>query len=250
MDKITPAETHRRLTRRDLLLATVSVAALRATTTASAADAAAASAPAAPAPPGPFSLPGLPYTDGALDPVISANTLGFHYGKHHRAYVDNLNKAVTGTPYADMALDKIIAATYGVADKTAVYNNASQHWNHSFYWRSLKAQGGGDPPAALRLKLETSFGSVDACRKELLTAATTQFGSGWAWLVQDGGRLAVVKTGNADSPVNKGQRPLLTIDVWEHAYYLDYQNRRAEYVTAVIGKLINWGFAADNLGAT
>ena len=255
MNKNTRDETHGQFTRRALLLATAGVAALHTTATATAAEATAATAsptataPAAPAPAGPFSLPALPYADGALDPVISANTLGFHYGKHHRAYVDNLNKAVAGTPYADMALDKIIASTFGVADKSAVYNNASQHWNHSFYWRSLRPQGGGDPPAALRLKLETSFGSVDACRKELLTAATTQFGSGWAWLVQDGGRLAVVKTGNADSPASKGQRPLLAIDVWEHAYYLDYQNRRADYVTAVIGKLINWGFAADNLGA-
>ncbi len=143
----------------------------------------------APAPAGPFSLPTLPYADNALDPVISANTLNFHHGKHHQAYVDNLNKAVAGTPFAAMALDKIIAACYGVADKSAVYNNAAQHWNHSFYWRSLKPQGGGDPPAALKQKIEASFGSVDACRKELLGAATTQFGSGWAWLVQDGTTL-------------------------------------------------------------
>jgi Fe-Mn family superoxide dismutase len=261
MDKNTPDEMHGHLTRRELLLATAGVATLRTTTTSAAASAsdttisatppstAASGVPAMPAATGPFALPALPYADSALDPVISANTLGFHYGKHHRAYVDNLNKAVAGTPYADMTLDRIIAATAGVADKSAVYNNASQHWNHSFYWRSLRPSGGGEPPAALRLKLETSFGSVDACRKELLTAATTQFGSGWAWLVQDGGRLAVVKTGNADSPASKGQRPLLTIDVWEHAYYLDYQNRRADYVAAVIGKLLNWGFAADNLGA-
>ncbi len=264
MEKTNPDDLHGQFTRRELLLATAGVAALHGTATASAADAANATAPpstaaagspgavtgaaVAPAATGPFSLPALPYADNALDPAISANTLGFHYGKHHRAYVDNLNKAVAGTPYADMALDKIIAATYGVADKSAVYNNASQHWNHSFYWRSLRPQGGGEPPAALRLRLETSFGSVDACRKELLTAATTQFGSGWAWLVQDGGRLAVVKTGNADSPAAKGLRPLLTIDVWEHAYYLDYQNKRADYVAAVIGKLLNWGFAADNLG--
>ena len=137
-----------------------------------------------------------------------------------------------------------------MADKSALYNNAAQHWNHSFYWRSLRSQGGGEPPAALKQKIEASFGSVDACRKELLTAATTQFGSGWAWLVQDGNKLAVTKTGNADSPLSKGQRPLLTIDVWEHAYYLDYQNRRADYVTNVLAKLINWGFAADNLGTS
>ncbi len=244
------------LTRRDLLLATAGVAALgrsglaraAASPTAAAGAATPPAMPAPKAPSGPFSLPPLPYADNALDPVISANTLGIHHGKHHQAYVDNLNKAVAGTPFADMTLEAIIAATYGVAERTAIYNNAAQHWNHSFYWRSLKAQGGGEPPAALKLRIEAAFGSVDACRKELLTAATTQFGSGWAWLVQDGDKLAVTKTGNADSPLHGGQKPLLTIDVWEHAYYLDYQNRRADYVNAVLGKLLDWGFAAGNLG--
>ncbi len=245
-----------RLSRRELLLATAGIASLGAAALAPASEpatappaaAGAATAPGAPA--GPFVLPMLPYGDGALDPVISANTLAFHHGKHHRAYVDNLNKAVAGTPFADLTLEKIIAATYGVADRTAVYNNASQHWNHSFYWRSLSPQGGGDPPAALRQKIEASFGSIAGCQKELLAAATTQFGSGWAWLVQEADKLAVIKTGNADSPVSKGLKPLLTIDVWEHAYYLDYQNRRADYVNAVLARLINWGFAAENLAAT
>ncbi|MDE2251536.1 MAG: superoxide dismutase [Gammaproteobacteria bacterium] len=194
-------------------------------------------------------MPALPFAEGALDPVISANTLGFHHGKHHRAYVDNLNKAVAGTPFAAMALEQIIAATYGAPDKLAVYNNAAQHWNHSFYWRCLRPQGGGVPPSALRIRIEAAFGSVAGCQKELLAAANAQFGSGWAWLVQDGDRLAVTRTGNADSPLVKGQRALLAIDVWEHAYYLDYQNRRADHVSAVLDKLINWGFAADNLGA-
>ena len=233
--------------RRDLLLgAAGGIAALGVVGSARAAESLVTATPAAPS--GPFTVPVLPYADNALDPVISATTLSFHHGKHHQAYVDNLNKAVVGTPFAAMPLEKIIAATYGVADKTAIYNNAAQHWNHSCYWRSLKPQGGGDPPAALKQKIEASFGSVDACRKELLTAATTQFGSGWAWLVQDGSTLSVVKTGNADSPLSKGQKPLLTIDVWEHAYYLDYQNRRADYVNAVLGKVLNWGFAAENLG--
>jgi Fe-Mn family superoxide dismutase len=200
-------------------------------------------------PGGPFTLPALPYADTALAPVISSNTLSFHYGKHHKTYVDNLNKAVAGTPLADLALEKIITTTYGVADKTGVYNNAAQHWNHSFYWKCLRAQGGGEPPAALKQKLEAAFGSTQGACKELLAAATTQFGSGWAWLVQDGGKLAVTKTGNADSPLTRGQKPLLTIDVWEHAYYLDFQNRRADHVTAVLDKLINWGFAAENLAA-
>jgi Fe-Mn family superoxide dismutase len=248
------------LSRRELLLAaTGGLALLSGTESSRAADPPAAptastpASPAAPAPTaapaGPFKLPALPYPDNALDPVISANTLGFHHGKHHQAYVDNLNKAVAGTPFADMPLEKIIAATYGAADKTAVYNNAAQHWNHSFYWHSIKPQGGGDPTGALRQKIEAAFGSVDACRKELLAAATTQFGSGWAWLAQDGDKLVVTKTGNADSPLAKGQKPLLTIDVWEHAYYLDYQNRRADYVNALLGKLLNWNFAAENLGA-
>ncbi len=192
-------------------------------------------------------LPVLPYSDGALAPVISAQTIGFHYGKHHKAYVDNLNKLIAGTPFADQPLEKIITATAGKADQTAIFNNAAQAWNHAFYWRSLKPNGGGEPPASLQQKIEAAFGTLEACKKELAGAATGQFGSGWAWLVLDSGKLKVVKTGNADSPLAKGQKPLLTIDVWEHAYYLDYQNRRADYVNAVLDKLLNWSFAADNL---
>jgi Fe-Mn family superoxide dismutase len=195
-------------------------------------------------------LPPLPFADNALDPVISANTISFHYGKHHKGYVDNLNKLVTGTEFADMTLEKIIMATAGQADKAGIFNNAAQVWNHTFYWNSLKANGGGEPPAALKQKIEAAFGTVDACKMELAKAATTQFGSGWAWLVLDADKkLQVVKTGNAELPLTKGLKPLLTIDVWEHAYYLDYQNRRPDYVNAVLDKLINWGFAADNLGA-
>jgi len=194
-------------------------------------------------------LPRLPYADNALDPVISANTISFHYGKHHKGYVDNLNKLVAGTEFESLPLEKIITETAGKADKTAIFNNAAQAWNHAFYWSSLAPNGGGEPPAALKIKIEASFGTVDACKKELATAATTQFGSGWAWLVLDGDKLKVVKTGNADSPKTQGMKPLLTIDVWEHAYYLDYQNRRLDYVNAVLDKLANWNFAADNLKA-
>lgn len=194
----------------------------------------------------PHVLPPLPYADNALEPIISANTLGFHYGKHHKTYVDNLNKLVTATDLADLSLEEVITATAGKADKVGIFNNAAQIWNHTFYWNSLSPKGGGEPPAALKQKIEAAFGSVDACKKELATAATTQFGSGWAWLVKDGDKLQVVKTGNADLPLTKGMKPLLTIDVWEHAYYLDYQNRRPDYVNAVLDKLINWGFAADN----
>jgi superoxide dismutase, Fe-Mn family len=196
-----------------------------------------------------IALPALPYAQNALDPVISANTLGFHYGKHHKTYVDTLNKLIAGTEFADMQLEQIVKATAGKADHTAIFNNAAQAWNHTFYWRSMKPQGGGEPPAAVKRLVESSFGSVDACKKELATAAVGQFGSGWAWLVQDGQKLKVVKTGNAETPLTGSSTPLLTVDVWEHAYYLDYQNRRVDYVNAVLDKLINWGFAADNLGA-
>jgi superoxide dismutase, Fe-Mn family len=193
-------------------------------------------------------LPPLPYAENALEPVISANTISFHYGKHHKAYVDNLNKLIAGTEFADMPLEKIISATYERPDKVGIFNNAAQTWNHTFYWRSMKPKGGGEPPAALKQKIEASFGGVDKCRTELANAAVTQFGSGWAWLVIDGDKLRVVKTGNADNPITQGMKPLLNIDVWEHAYYLDYQNRRADYVNGVIWKLINWEFAAGNLG--
>ena len=193
-------------------------------------------------------LPPLPYAQNALDPIISANTIGFHYDKHHKGYVDTLNKLIAGSELADLSLEKLIAATAGKADKVAIFNNAAQTWNHTFYWRSLRAKGGGEPPAALKQRIEASFGNVDACKKELATAAATEFGSGWAWLVLEADKLKVVKTDNAETPLTTGMKTLLAIDVWEHAYYLDYQNRRADYVNAVLDKLINWGFAADNLG--
>jgi len=196
----------------------------------------------------PHVLPSLPYADNALSPVISGHTIGFHYSRHHKGYVDNLNKLIAGTEFADLTLTAIVTATAGKADKSAIFNNAAQDWNHTFYWRSLKPNGGGEPPAVLMRKIEASFGKLDACKKELAAAATTQFGSGWAWLVLDGDQLKVVKTGNAEVPLTTGMKPLLTIDVWEHAYYLDYQNRRADYVNAVLDKLINWDFAAENLG--
>jgi len=196
----------------------------------------------------PIVLDPLPYADNALEPIISANTLRYHYGKHHLAYVDNLNKLLAGTEYAELSLEKIIAGTAGKVDKSAIFNNAAQVWNHTFYWHSLKSKGGGEPPAALKQKIEDSFGSVDACKKELASAAVGQFGSGWAWLVLDGGKLKVVKTANAEIPLTTGMKPILTVDVWEHAYYLDYQNRRADYVNAVLDQLINWEFALENIG--
>ncbi len=193
-------------------------------------------------------LPPLPYAENALDPVISARTLGIHYGKHHKTYVDNLNKLITDTEFAGLTLQEIMSATSGQANKAGIFNNAAQIWNHTFYWNSLSKAGGGEPPLILKQKIESSFGDLNSCKKELATAAMTQFGSGWAWLVMNGDKLEVSKTSNAESPLTNGIKPLLVIDVWEHAYYLDYQNRRVDYVNAVIEKLINWGFAEDNLG--
>ena len=198
---------------------------------------------------GPFTLPPLPWPDDALSPHISADTIGFHYGKHHQGYVNNLNQLVAGTPLADQPLEAVIKASAGAVDKTAIFNNAAQVWNHTFYWNSLRPKGGGKPSGALAELIEKSFGGFDPFKTEFAKAATSQFGSGWAWLVKDGDKLAVTKTGNADTPIVHGLKPLLTIDVWEHAYYLDYQNRRADYVAAVLDKLINWDFAAQNLAA-
>jgi len=195
----------------------------------------------------PLQLPPLPYAVNALEPVISAETLSFHHGKHQQAYVDNVNKMIVGTELAGLRLDQIVTATVGKAERASIFNNAAQAWNHSFYWHCLKPKGGGEPPAALKAKMEMAFGSVDACKKELANQAVAQFGSGWAWLVLEGSKLKVVKTANADTPFTQGLKPLLAIDVWEHAYYLDYQNRRADHVNAVIDKLMNWEFARVNL---
>ncbi len=195
-----------------------------------------------------ITLPELPYAKNALAPVISANTLEFHYGKHHKAYVDNLVKLIAGTDLANAELETIIKKVAGDSAKAGIFNNAAQVWNHTFYWRCLKAGGGGAPTGAIAAKIASTWGSYEKFAEELKNAGATQFGSGWAWLVLDGGQLKITKTANADTPIAHGQKPLLTIDVWEHAYYLDYQNRRPDYLTAVIGKLINWDFANANLG--
>ena len=197
---------------------------------------------------GPVTLPPLPWAEDALSPHISARTIGFHYGKHQQAYVTKLNTLISDTPFADQPLVEVIKATAN-SEQAMIFNNAAQVWNHTFYWNSLRPQGGGKPSGALAALIEKSFGHVEACKAELTKAATSQFGSGWAWLVKDGDRLVVTNTGDADTPIAHGQQPLLTIDVWEHAYYLDYQNRRADYVAAVLDHLINWEFAAKNLGA-
>ena len=200
------------------------------------------------APSGQHVLPPLPYGKDALDPVISAKTLEHHHGKHHQTYVDTLNKLVAGTPYEGKSLEETIAASKKDG-KTSIFNNAAQVWNHTFYWNSLAPHGAGDVPAALGKRIDAAFGSLDACKAALLAAAIGRFGSGWVWLVQDaqqGAPLRIVDTGNAEQP-EASCKPLLVIDVWEHAYYLDYQQRRADHVKAVLDKLVNWRFAAGNL---
>ena len=177
-----------------------------------------------------FVLPKLPYGDADLDPVISAETIGFHYGKHHNTYVVNLNNLTKDSPLADASLDEVIAQTYGKADKVGLYNNAAQIWNHTFYWNSMKKGGGGAPTGRIAEKINADFGSYDAFRTAFSTAAVGQFGSGWAWLVNDAGK------------------PLMVVDVWEHAYYIDYRNRRADYVAAFLDKLVNWEWADAQLG--
>jgi Fe-Mn family superoxide dismutase len=196
----------------------------------------------------PLTLPPLPWPENALEPVISAKTISFHYGKHHKTYVETANKLIVGTELADLPLEEIVRATAGKSDRVGIFNNAAQAWNHGFYWKSLKPKGGGEPPAALKSKMDAAFGSVDACKKELVNAAVQQFGSGWAWLVLEGDKLKIIKTGDAETPIAHNRKPLLTIDVWEHAYYLDYQNKRVDYANALVDKLANWEFAAQNLG--
>ena len=199
----------------------------------------------------PFTLPPLPYAPDALVPVISANTLGFHYGKHHKGYVDKLNELVKGTKYADLPLEKIVLETEKKKADQAIFNNAAQIWNHTFYWNSMNPKGGGKPEGKLNDKINESFGSFEAFRKQLADVTISQFGTGWGWLVANNkGKLSIIKTGDAENPTTQGLKPLLTIDVWEHAYYLDYQNKRADYVNAVIDKLLNWDFALQNLGGS
>ncbi len=194
-------------------------------------------------------LPALPYDINALEPHISQNTLEFHHGKHHAAYVTNLNKLIDGTDLDGQSLEDVITSVAGDPSKAGVFNNAAQVWNHSFYWQCMKPGGGGQPSGALAEKINADFGSFEAFVEQFKTAGATQFGSGWAWLILDGGTLKITKTANADLPLAHGQKALLTMDVWEHAYYLDYQNRRPDYMTTFLEKLVNWDFVAANLAA-
>ena len=192
-------------------------------------------------------LPPLPYAQEALEPFISAKTMSFHYGKHHQGYVDNLNKLVFGTPFGGRPLEETIRKTVNVVDQAAIFNNAAQVWNHTFFWHSMKPGGGGQPTGRLLDMIVETFGTFDAFKNAFATAAVGQFGSGWVWLVQEDGKLKIVKTSNADTPIAHGQTALLTCDVWEHAYYLDYQNRRKDFVQAFLDHLANWEFAASQL---
>jgi Fe-Mn family superoxide dismutase len=195
----------------------------------------------------PFQLPTLPWQENALEPVISARTIGLHHGKHHAAYVQKLNELVAGTRFADMPLEHVIAATVGNAEMAKIFNNAAQAWNHTFFWSCLRPSGGGEPPRKIARLLDESFGGAAQFKEKLTQAAVDDFGSGWAWLVARGEKLEVISTSNAQTPITMGATPLLTIDVWEHAYYLDYENRRPEYVKAVIERLLNWDFALEQL---
>jgi Fe-Mn family superoxide dismutase len=193
-----------------------------------------------------FELPELPYAIDALEPYVSATTLEFHHGKHHCAYVDKLNRAIEGTGYAELPLESIIARSHGTTH-TQVYNNAAQAWNHAFLWQSMSPEGGGSPQGRLLEMLNESFGDQARFEEAFKAAAAGQFGSGWAWLVQEGSTLKVVGTANADTPLVMNQKPLLTLDVWEHAYYLDYQNDRGRYIDDFLQHLLNWKFAEQTL---
>jgi len=195
----------------------------------------------------PFELPPLPYPDTALEPHYSAKTFSFHHGKHHKAYVDNLNKLLPGSPYEGMALEDIIRATAGDAGKAGFFNNAAQVWNHTFFWHCMTPGGGGRPTGDVAARLDAAFGSYEKFAEQFKAAAVGRFGSGWGWLVLDGGELTIISTPNAETPLAQGKVALLTVDVWEHAYYLDYQNRRPDFVQTFLDHLVNWDFVARNM---
>jgi Fe-Mn family superoxide dismutase len=194
----------------------------------------------------PFQLPPLPWSENALDPVISSRTIGLHYGKHHAAYVKKLNELVQGTRFADMPLEKVVKETAGKEQK--IFNNAAQAWNHTFFWNCLR-KGGGKPGGTLASRIDADCGGYESFTKKFTEAAVNCFGSGWAWLVEKDGKLDIMATPNAETPIAKGITPLLTLDVWEHAYYVDYRNQRDRYVKAVLEQRLNWEFAENNLNA-
>ena len=194
-------------------------------------------------------LPELPYAKDALEPHISAETLDFHHGKHHNAYVVNGNKLLEGTEFFNKDMVEIIQATAGDMSKAGIFNNVAQVWNHNFYWNSMSPNGGGQPTGELMDRIAKDFGSYEDFRSAFTAAGATQFGSGWAWLIEENGDLKITKTANADNPLTKGQKPLLTIDVWEHAYYVDFRNARPKYMETFLDHLVNWEFATANMSA-
>jgi Fe-Mn family superoxide dismutase len=194
-----------------------------------------------------ISLPPLPYSEEALEPHYSARTISFHYGKHHKTYVDNINKLIAGTEFDNKTLEEIIAASASDPARVGWFNNSAQVWNHTFFWNCMKPGGGERPQGKLAERIDDAFGSYDKFAEQFKTAAVGRFGSGWGWLVVEAGALKIVTTANADTPEAHGQRVLLTVDVWEHAYYLDYQNRRADFIQAFLDHLVNWKFVAANL---
>lgn len=192
----------------------------------------------------------LPYDFNALESHgMKAETFEYHYGKHHKAYVDNLNKLVADTELADKSLEEVIKISFKDPSKTGIFNNAAQVWNHTFFWNSLSPNGGGSPSGTLAKQIDASFGSFDKFKEEFSNAAATQFGSGWAWLIDDNGTLKVTKTPNAENPLAHGQKALLTLDVWEHAYYIDFRNARPAFIKNYLDNLVNWDFAEQNLAA-
>jgi Fe-Mn family superoxide dismutase len=196
-----------------------------------------------------ISLPALPYDENALAPVISAQTISFHYGKHHAGYVTNLNKLIEGTDYVNLTLEDIIKKSVSDSKAVGIFRNSAQIWNHTFYWNGMKANGGGEPTGKLKSAIESSFGSFKDFKEAFSKASLGAFGSAWVWLVDKGdNKLEIVSTSNADTPITMGQKPLITLDVWEHAYYIDYQNKRADYIAAWLDKVADWSFAEKNMG--
>ena len=194
-----------------------------------------------------FELPSLPYANDALAPYMSAETLDFHYGKHHQTYVTNLNNLIKDTDLQNSSLEEIVIKSSKDSSMAGIFNNAGQHWNHILFWQCMKPNGGGSIPSELEARLNSDFGSVDQFKEAFIQAGTTQFGSGWAWLAIDNGKLVVTKSANASNPLVDGMKPILGCDVWEHSYYIDYRNKRPDYLKAFLDSLVNWEFVASQL---
>lgn len=194
-----------------------------------------------------FELPSLPYAPDALAPYMSAETLDFHHGKHHKAYVDKLNELTASGPFAGKSLEEVVVGSYGKPETQVLFNNAGQHWNHNHFWKWMKPSGGGSIPGELERRIVSDFGSVDKFKEDFKAAGVGQFGSGWAWLVVDGGKLAVTKTPNGENPLVHGKTAILGVDVWEHSYYIDYRNARPKYLDAFLSSLVNWEYVAELL---